>query len=450
MSAQAGPSRVRMEDDEELSLAMGRPKRSTAGNRMRALLKTGLEPEELFEEVPDDFEYEAAQADPDIIDSDFDKSSEEEIPEDVAEKEIEALEKAQKKAERQRKLPTALRLAQAHRSNIGLSQPGTSAESKPRRKRKTPEEAKVPQESDDDDDDSNGPTRLIMRKSTLARTQEVAEKIRAKQERAANRVKRDRTARPKLTQDALIAQALEMEDYNRESLRAYLEQEEDRKARARAPKRTVIEGPFLRWRSIAIKDAGSRGAASLVQLVDEDEPSSTPGVTDAHVTEDPVLAARAEATRAKAAATASSSNHRETSNLARDTPQQTYSRNLISLHDVDEDADWAERQAALFGHQSEWDIHEVVRTHNRPARPRQSVCPITGLPALYQDPRTGVPFATAEAQHTLTDLLDNEFVWTGGLGEAMVNVGCWLSREGEDGAGGIIAAARRIAEESAS
>ncbi|KAK0565191.1 hypothetical protein OC844_001345 [Tilletia horrida] len=439
--------------DDEPSMVLGRAKRSTAGNRMRALLKSGIEPEELFEEVADDNDFEAAHAEPDIIDSDFDKSSDEEIPEDEAENELEALEKAQRKAERNKKLPTALRIAKAHKSNIG---PGEIAPTRKRRVKIKPSSGAVADESfpaDESRDSPAEPVRSSNRKSTLARTREVANKLREKQERAAKRVKREHhSKRPKLTQDALIAEALEVEDMNRESLRAYLEQEEERKARARAPKRTIIEGPFVRWRSIAIQDPSQSGAGgssstlpqrAIIEVLDAapSASSSTRAITEAEarVTSDPAVAARVEALRARAVDAQAMAGARGVA-----VADTQYSRSLVSLHELDEDAQWFERQAALLGNHCEWDLHPIVVPRNRPAHPRQSICPITGLPALYRDGRTGVPFASAEAQHIITDLLDNEYVWTGSLGEAMVNVGCWLSREDEEGAAGIITQARQL------
>ncbi|CAD6901883.1 unnamed protein product [Tilletia laevis] len=447
MSAKAGPSNDRMKE-EEGSMVTGRAKRSTAGNWMRALLKSGLEPEELFEEVVDDVDFEAAQAEPDIIDSDFDKSSDEEIHEDVAEKELEALEKANKKAERQKKLPPALRLARAQKSNIG------AAESAPNgvRKRKSKTRAIDPPEENNDDQKEGQaePLRASNRKSTLARTQEVINKLKEKEERAAKRARvHPSKTRPKLTQDALIAEALETEEMNRESLKQYFEQEEERKARSRGPKRTVVEGPFVRWTSIAIKDgsAGATGSAcptdrsQLVEVLESPQaPMSARATTaaDATVTNNPAIAARAEAIRARTQPGPTTTN-------AISAPTTSYSRSLVSLHDLDEDAEWYDRQAALFGDHCEWDVHEIVISRNRRAHPRQSICPITGLPALYRDGRTGVPFATADAQHVLSDLLDNEYVWTGSLGEALLNVGCWLGREDEEGAASILTRARQLA-----
>jgi YL1 nuclear protein C-terminal domain len=50
-----------------------------------------------------------------------------------------------------------------------------------------------------------------------------------------------------------------------------------------------------------------------------------------------------------------------------------------------------------------------------PARPVQ-LCPMTGRPARYLDPRTNVPYASPAAYRTLTMILNHEYVWSHSLG----------------------------------
>ena len=47
---------------------------------------------------------------------------------------------------------------------------------------------------------------------------------------------------------------------------------------------------------------------------------------------------------------------------------------------------------------------------------KQPVCPITGQPARYKDPRTGVPYANVAAYRTLSRMLIHDFVWSDQLG----------------------------------
>ena len=49
------------------------------------------------------------------------------------------------------------------------------------------------------------------------------------------------------------------------------------------------------------------------------------------------------------------------------------------------------------------------------------LCPITGRPARYLDPRTKVPYATPAAYQTLTMILHHEYVWSHTLG-------CYVTR----------------------
>ncbi|KAG6829901.1 hypothetical protein H0H92_003034 [Tricholoma furcatifolium] len=77
---------------------------------------------------------------------------------------------------------------------------------------------------------------------------------------------------------------------------------------------------------------------------------------------------------------------------------------------------WSDTMAAMFGDEVDWEEVKVFVGKNRPiSRPVQA-CPITGKPARYLDPRTGVPFADLRAYRTLTKLLDHDFAWNQGLG----------------------------------
>lgn len=51
-------------------------------------------------------------------------------------------------------------------------------------------------------------------------------------------------------------------------------------------------------------------------------------------------------------------------------------------------------------------------------------CPLTGRPAIYRDPRSGVPYANARAFKSLTHLLSQEYAWNEKLA-------CYTVREGD-------------------
>ncbi|KAJ3997085.1 YL1 nuclear protein-domain-containing protein [Lentinula boryana] len=65
---------------------------------------------------------------------------------------------------------------------------------------------------------------------------------------------------------------------------------------------------------------------------------------------------------------------------------------------------WEETMEAMFGNHVKWGEIKVYSTKNRPLSRYIPTCPITGLPAKYLDPRTGVPFANIRAYKTLQRL----------------------------------------------
>ncbi|KZO99656.1 hypothetical protein CALVIDRAFT_534080 [Calocera viscosa TUFC12733] len=91
---------------------------------------------------------------------------------------------------------------------------------------------------------------------------------------------------------------------------------------------------------------------------------------------------------------------------------------------------WVEEMAALFGHHVDWGALRVVPARNRPIYRRPPICLMTGLPAPYRDPQTGIPYANAKAYRTLQRLTHHEFVWSEGRG-------VYWADETEHGARGV-------------
>ncbi|KAG0252923.1 hypothetical protein BG011_006669 [Mortierella polycephala] len=58
-------------------------------------------------------------------------------------------------------------------------------------------------------------------------------------------------------------------------------------------------------------------------------------------------------------------------------------------------------------------INEWSYAENYPER--KPMCPITGLPAKYKDPRSGVPYANKEAYKVLQNVIRHGYVWSNGL-----------------------------------
>ncbi|THV01225.1 hypothetical protein K435DRAFT_409380 [Dendrothele bispora CBS 962.96] len=81
---------------------------------------------------------------------------------------------------------------------------------------------------------------------------------------------------------------------------------------------------------------------------------------------------------------------------------------------------WRDTMEAMFsnyrlvgeeGEEVNWEKMKVWSGKVRPLARPTLTCPITGLPAKYMDPRTGVPFADVRAFKVLTGLLRHEYAW---------------------------------------
>jgi len=83
---------------------------------------------------------------------------------------------------------------------------------------------------------------------------------------------------------------------------------------------------------------------------------------------------------------------------------------------------WAEHMSTLFGDHVDWNAVLTLPHKARIIGRSFESCPITGRIALYRDPATNIPFASAEAYNTLCRLLEQEFSWS----ETM---GCYTCRE---------------------
>ncbi|EPQ30504.1 uncharacterized protein PFL1_02030 [Pseudozyma flocculosa PF-1] len=571
-------------------LVHGRARRSTAGNRMKALLEQELERDELFEEVEDDIDFEA-QEEQDVFDSDFDRDSSdgqgggESDDEEAGERRLEEAERAERKAKRAKAVPVHVRRPAirppppkparresdrrredqqaADHDDGGDGEASSRRGSKRRRIAFAPSHADPSSTANTSETGSPGPRslRTSSRSATVQNKLEVEEKLREAQERkAALPVRHAPKRRPQLTQDALIAEALETEEKNRESLKKFLQQEEARRAKDRVRKER-IQGPFVRWVSVGLRpllvssststqadetndddskddqgrqpkdnDQAERTDAARSQTQSKDEqgdeermdvdehrqdeperatetaiinpvhddqrprtsqeataasnqaeqaavseraidkqPSEEPGTpplpatlqpteavppapstpapatpmptqpslaTAIDLTEDPAVAARAEALRLKAqqdARQASSSGPVQLTGSAQptsisdkaaaaatvgdDSAAQKWgplqARTVLSVERTPEDWTWEDDFRVLLGDHCSWSSVPIVPARNRPLRPRQSICPITGLPALYRDPRTGIPYANAKAYKIITDVLKSRFIWTG-------------------------------------
>ena len=494
-------------------LVQERARRSNAGNRMQELLARGeFEADDMFLEAENDVEFEAREEEPDIVDSDFDgNSTEEESDEDVeAEESIAREEKRQRKAAK----PVVRTLAQP-------KGPSAPAPARPRAPRTMP--SVVPP----------GGVRSSSRRSTVENKMATQTKLQEAEARRASVRARPAKRVKHLTQDALIREALEMEEENTQSLLHYLEQEEERKARQRQAGKKHMSGPFVRWisvgldqnifNSIEVRDAKAkkeppseerenafpqRTEAQAAREIPErttplpteeagPEPDSgaaeprTEAPNESREAPNEVAEPHSEApNEAPEPRSETLSESRETPNEAAephteapiesceaaqppslacsepnesaqethpplapshapmepaastdpDTPSSTEktARTILSLHGLEPGATWVDEFRYLLGDHCAWDRLPFVPSRNRPYRPRQSTCVITGLPARYRDPRTGIPYATTEAYATIERVLRGEYVWTGSVHRSVaLSAGMLAAAHDDGGAGGV-------------
>ena len=512
-------------------LVQERARRSNAGNRMQELLARGeFEADDMFLEAENDVEFEAREEEPDIVDSDFDgNSTEEESDEDVeAEESIAREEKRQRKAAK----PVVRTLAQP-------KGPSAPAPARPRAPRTMP--SVVPP----------GGVRSSSRRSTVENKMATQTKLQEAEARRASVRARPAKRVKHLTQDALIREALEMEEENTQSLLHYLEQEEERKARQRQAGKKHMSGPFVRWISVGLdqnifNSIEVRDAKAKKEPPSEERENALPQGTEAQAAREmperttPLPAEEAGPEPDSGAAephTEAPNESRETPNEAaephsealsesreapnevaephseapneapeprsetlsesRETPTETAephteapiesceavqppslacnepnesaqethpplapshapmepaastdpdtpsstektARTILSLHGLEPGATWVDEFRYLLGDHCAWDRLPFVPSRNRPYRPRQSTCVITGLPARYRDPRTGIPYATTEAYATIERVLRGEYVWTGSVHRSVaLSAGMWAAAHDDGGAGGV-------------
>lgn len=293
-SAAAGPS-----SPPPTTLISGRSKRANAGSRMRALLdeqRALLEDEEqgsaarkrqrreqkagdddddghgqIFIEEEDDGEFQAPAEEADVFDSDFADSEsdgqgdDEEAGERVLEKQEEERKKAARRAARVApSIPTRKPKPQPQQQAL-LESNGAGPSSRSRRRA-------IPTHLDPDVSLSSS-RRVSSRKATVqsaevtrSRLQEAADaRRRARQQQEEQEAQRTQRKTPTLNQAELIELALEREEENRQSLREWLQGEEERKKNELNRESRAKPTQWLRWRSVGvavkpvIEEVGKRG-----------------------------------------------------------------------------------------------------------------------------------------------------------------------------------------------
>ncbi|KAF7327543.1 hypothetical protein MKEN_00333200 [Mycena kentingensis (nom. inval.)] len=348
-------------------LATRRSRRSTAGNRMQAAMA-----EMALEQVNDQDDAEFAN----------DKDEEDEFDDDFASTASETEEPATTEAAAQEDDTRARKAARtrlekaAHARNKATFDPHASQSSpKPTKRKVAPISVETQRQS--------------KRKHT-----------------AAQESRKPRLEARTVTQAELIARALDAEDGNIVEHREYLQREEAKRQRVHVA-RQVINGPLLRWVSraeqvqVAVPQPTQYYAYTVAAgaLPSPDASTSTaPTIQYYPYTPAPIMQME-KSTRNYVV-------HEETQKEPSPAPGRS-SRN----HETEiPKPSWGATMTAMFGSHVYWDNVQVLSGANRPLGRPTPTCPISGKPARYRDPHTGVPFANAQALDKLKRL--NEYVWS--------------------------------------
>ncbi|KAK7045696.1 hypothetical protein VNI00_007529 [Paramarasmius palmivorus] len=450
----------------EETLVSRRSKRSTAGNRMQAAMaEMAIEDPE----ADDDQDFSVEIYEEDVFESDFESTDEEEAQREeteAGEKDAQVEEKQARKAARSR-LERATAAAHA-RQKMTFNPTATQPKPPPKPKRQTEASAEEIRRTKA----ARSGNRQSKRSHTIMNTSATFERLKkSEQQKALQAPKKSKSETRALTQAELIARALDNEEGNTVEHRDYLQNEEEKRKRARVSRETV-KGPLLRWISkgeevkMSIVEPGttyqnghthstsSRG--TLAPSLSSDYQSATPQDIAALPSSSTTITAIANL---KDDSSMSSANVNHPSSLthqsATNEPSTSYnpppipetatiftsllqahqqptpqlqvveklelrSRNYL-VHELDQQENtpkpqWSETMEAVFGDHVRWEDVKVYSGKSRPFSRIRQTCPITGLQARYLDPRTGVPFANVEAYRTLTSLLNHEYMWSPALG----------------------------------
>ncbi|TDL22288.1 hypothetical protein BD410DRAFT_788533 [Rickenella mellea] len=436
---------------EDNSLVARRSKRSTAGNRMEAALAE-IAAEEVSMEGDDDIDFIDPEDEEEIFDSDFESTDEEAAPEEggaAEEKVIQAEEKRERRSARQRVVKATDVANERHKATFN---PQAASEPRPKKPRK-----RVSLRfSGDGEIGERGPSsyskRKSRRESTMLSSQILNSRLKLAEERKATNPKRIKEVFRRPTQAELIQRALDTEEGNIVEHRDYLSQEEEKRRRAKVVRKT-ISGPVVRWISkgeqVKVKVTptflpsystyGSSMPPYSYQPGSSQLPpySNFPGFTSTRPfhpssSEYPSNFQPSQQASVTSTITPSSFTHSSVSFIPSPIPVTTATRlekatkNYL-VHELDQvegtaKPKWDDSMTAFFGDHVKWNEVKVFAGKSRPYGRPVTYCPITGRPAPYRDPRTGVPYANANAYRVLTRVLSHEYVWN-------VSNGCYTGAE---------------------
>ncbi|KAI0053181.1 hypothetical protein FA95DRAFT_1586223 [Auriscalpium vulgare] len=377
---------------EEDSLVRRRSRRSTAGNRMEAALAE-LTVQDANNEAEEDIDFVIDRDEEDVFGSDFESTDDEAAttaPE-AGDKAVHEEERRERKTTRSRvDRATAVAHArqrvtfnpEAYEAELVAAADKESAGDAAKKKRRVSLGLAIDAETGEV---VNNAKRQSRRTHTVLNPSASASRMKKEVEEKKGVPKKVKVKVRALTQDELIARALDMEEGNIMEHRNYLTVEAEKRKRAHAV-RTVVEGPLLRWVS-------KREDVPVVAQVLPQASSSSKAVASQIQAPLPPLAPPRMETVAK-----------------------NYVVHEVSQTDSAPRPPWKDTMAAMFGGDVDWEVMKVYVTKGRPLTRYIPTCPITGQPAHYLDPRTNVPYATPAAYDVLTQLLKHEYVWSATMG----------------------------------
>ncbi|KAF8898332.1 YL1 nuclear protein-domain-containing protein [Infundibulicybe gibba] len=405
------------------TLVSRRPRRSTAGNRMaEALAEMALV--DVGKEADDDNDFVNKQDEEDIFESDFESTDEE-----TAQAELELVDQVindeEKRARRAARSKLERVTAAAHARNKTNFNPQTympSSGTKTKRRLSTRMLLDVDTVGTiaHDSDAIGEKKRQSQRRHTIQNTSATVRRMKKSEEKKdAAAPKRSKTETRVFTQEELIARALDNEEGNIVEHRDYLQIEEEKRRRAQVV-RTTVEGPLLRW--VSRKEE----IRVPLQII----PQITSTLRPAYVSHEPPISMSTILSPSPSGAGTPVGNPMRlpdqrfphaAAGAARLLPDQSEiaTKNYV-IHELNQiegvpNPSWNESMRVMFGDHVEWDQLKVYIGKNRPMSRPRPICPISGRPAKYLDPRTGVPYANLKAYETLTAILRHEYIWSPAL-----------------------------------
>ncbi|KAH8831700.1 hypothetical protein DL96DRAFT_1588716 [Flagelloscypha sp. PMI_526] len=364
------------------SMVARRSRRSNAGNRMQeAMAEMAAElAADALEQEDVDFEF---QEEEDVFGSDFEETDDDEMEETEqaaaeAEREVRAEERSRRKV-RVYGIPSNRKTLEqqtelAHKRQMATFDPAASSAS-----------VKAPTAPSPVKATKTKAVRQSHRKSAVKNRGDTARKMKQQEQK--------RTC---------SSEALENQEENIRSHRDYLQIEDEKRRKATNIRRETVEGPLIRW----------------ISRVEERQP-------DSPLTEQPSSPLHYQVPLPTSA--------RRTTKTTRNYLVHELDQPSSSLDSDDDEEDsvplpsWSQTMSAVFGSHVDWDKLQVWPPgSDRPLTRPIAMCPITGEPAKYLDPRTNVPFRDPSVYKILTDVAKGDYAWA-------ENAGIYVGRANELG-----------------